>query len=209
MFDPGQIVAYVLVVTALFLVPGPAVLLTLARSVSGGARVGVATGAGIAVGDALHTLMAVLGLSAILMTSALAFEIVKYLGVAYLVYLGICAFLEQPGDIDLPRVQRVTPLVAFRQAILTELLNPKTALFFLSFLPQFANPSRGAVWAQLLVLGAIFVAMSIAYTSLLAVGAARATGWLTRHSAIGRWTGKLVGSIYIGLGVQLALQERR
>jgi threonine/homoserine/homoserine lactone efflux protein len=143
MFDLGQIVAYVLVVRALFLVPGPAVLLTLARSIGGGARVGIATGAGIAVGDALHTLMAVLGLSAILMTSALAFEIVKYLGAAYLIYLGICALLEQSGDIRLPQVRRVTPGVAFRQAILTEVLNPKTALFFLSFLPQFANPARG------------------------------------------------------------------
>jgi len=209
MFDLGQIVAYVLVVLALFLVPGPAVLLTLARSIGGGARVGIATGAGIAVGDALHTLMAVLGLSAILMTSALAYEIVKYLGAAYLVYLGIWAFLEQAGDIRLPKVQRLTPLPAFRQGILTEVLNPKTALFFLSFLPQFTNPGRGAVWAQLLVLGAIFAAMSIAYTALLALGAASVAGWLTRHSAIGRWKGRLVGSIYIGLGVQLALQERR
>jgi threonine/homoserine/homoserine lactone efflux protein len=209
MFDLTQIVAYVLVVMALFLVPGPAVLLTLARSIGGGARAGIATGAGIAVGDALHTLMAVLGLSAVLMTSALAFEIVKYLGAAYLIYLGIRAFLEQAGDIHLPEVQPVTPLLAFRQAILTELLNPKTALFFLSFLPQFANPARGAVWAQLLALGAIFVAMSIAYTSLLALGAASVAGWLGRHSAIGKWKGKLVGSIYIALGVQLALQERR
>ena len=110
------------------------------------------------------------------MTSALAFEIVKYLGAAYLIYLGICALLEQSGDIHLPQVRRVTPSVAFRQAVLTEVLNPKTALFFLSFLPQFANPARGAVWAQLLVLGAIFVAISIAYTALLALGAASVAG---------------------------------
>jgi threonine/homoserine/homoserine lactone efflux protein len=209
MFDLGQIVAYVLVVLALFLVPGPAVLLTLARSIGGGARVGIATGAGIAVGDALHTLMAVLGLSAILMTSALAYEIVKYAGAAYLIWLGICAFLEQAEDIRLPKLAQVTPLPAFRQAILTEVLNPKTALFFLSFLPQFTDPARGAVWAQLLLLGAIFVAMSIAYTALLALGAASVAGFLGRHSAIGRWKGRVVGSIYIGLGVQLALHERR
>jgi threonine/homoserine/homoserine lactone efflux protein len=209
MFDLGQIVTYVLVVVALFLVPGPAVLLTIARGISGGARVGIATGAGIAVGDALHTLLAVLGLSAILMASALAFQIVKYLGVAYLIYLGICAFLEPTGDIDLPNVQRVTPLRAFRQAVLTEVLNPKTALFFLAFLPQFVDPARGAVWAQLLVLGAIFVVMSIAYTSLLALAAASVAGRLLRHRAIGRWRGKLMGIIYLGLGVQLALQEQR
>ena len=103
-------------------------------------------------------LLAVLGLSAILMTLALAFQMVKYLGVAYLVYLGICGFLEPAGNIDLPQVQCVTPLRAFRQAVLTEVLNPKTALFFLAFLPQFVDPGRGAVWAQLLGLGAIFVA---------------------------------------------------
>ena len=209
MFDPGQIVAYVLVVAALFLVPGPAVPLTIARGIGGGARVGIATGAGIAAGDAIHTLLAVLGLSAILMTSALAFQIVKYLGVAYLIYLGIRAFIEPAGDIDLPRVRPVTPLRAFRQAILVEVLNPKTALFFLAFLPQFADPARGAVWAQLLVLGAIFVVMSIAYTSLLAIGAGSVAGLLSRHKAIARWRGKFVGGIYLGLGIQLALQERR
>jgi threonine/homoserine/homoserine lactone efflux protein len=133
----------------------------------------------------------------------------KYLGAAYLIYLGICAFLERADPVHLPQVQHVAPLVAFRQAILTEILNPKTALFFLSFLPQFADPARGAAWAQLLALGAIFVAMSIAYTSLLAFGAGSVATWLTRHDAISRWKGRFVGSIYLGLGVQLALHERR
>jgi threonine/homoserine/homoserine lactone efflux protein len=209
MFDLTQIAAYVAVVALLFLVPGPAVLLTLARSMSGGAGVGVATGAGIAVGDTLHTLAAVIGLSAVLMTSALAFDIVKYLGAAYLVYLGIVAIRERTGDIELPQVKAMTARRAFRQAILIEVLNPKTALFFLSFLPQFVDPARGAVWAQLLVLGGIFVAMSLAYTSVLALSAATIAQWLKRNSRIGRWQGKIIGSIYIGLGVQLALQERR
>jgi threonine/homoserine/homoserine lactone efflux protein len=209
MIEFGQIAAYVAVVALLFIIPGPAVLLTLARSISGGTRVGVATGAGIAVGDALHTLAAVIGLSAILMTSALAFEIMKYLGAAYLIYLGIVAIRDRASGLDLPQVKRLTARNAFRQAILTEVLNPKTALFFLSFLPQFVDPARGAVWFQLLVLGAIFVGMSIAYTSMLAVAASSVAGFLKRNSAIARWQGKVVGSIYIGLGVQLALQERR
>ena len=209
MFELGQIVAYVAVVALLFLVPGPAVLLTLARSIGGGARVGVATGAGIAVGDGIHTLAAVIGLSAVLMTSALAFDVVKYLGAAYLVYLGIVAIRERGTDIELPQVKPLTAHRAFRQAILIEVLNPKTALFFLSFLPQFVDPARGAVWAQLLALGAIFVGMSIAYTSMLAVAAGTIAHWLKRHSAIGRLQSKIIGSIYIGLGIQLALQERR
>jgi threonine/homoserine/homoserine lactone efflux protein len=209
MFAWTEITTYILVVALLFLVPGPAVLLTLARSISGGPRAGIATGFGIAAGDAVHTLMAVVGLSAILMTSALAFDIVKYCGAAYLVYLGIRAFLERTGGFDLPNVKPLSGAVVFRQAFLTEILNPKTALFFLSFLPQFIDPARGAVSVQLLVLGAIFVVMSMAYTSLLALAAGSFAAFLKRNQAIARWQGKVVGSIYVGLGVQLALQERR
>ncbi len=98
---------------------------------------------------------------------------------------------------------------AFRQAIVIEILNPKTALFFLAFLPQFTDPSRGAIWMQLLVLGAIFVTMSFAFTSLLAVCAAGVSKWIGRNSNIGRWQGKAIGSIYVALGLQLALQGRR
>lgn len=209
MLDPGQILIFMSVVAVLFLIPGPAVILTLARSVSGGARVGVATGAGVAVGDALHTLAAVIGLSAILMTSSLAFEIVRYLGAAYLVFLGIVAMWERTDSLNVPDVPKMQPGRAFRQAIIIEILNPKTALFFLAFLPQFTDPTRGALWLQLLLLGAIFVAMSLAYTSLLAISAARVSRWIGRNGRIGRWQGKVVGGIYIALGVQLALQERK
>jgi threonine/homoserine/homoserine lactone efflux protein len=209
MFELTQIVAYVLVVLVLFLVPGPAVLVTLARSMRSGARVGIATGGGIAVGDMVHTIAATLGLSAILATSAFAFDIVKYAGAAYLVYLGIRAFMERPGDLAVPGVAEATASVAFRQAILIEVLNPKTALFFLSFLPQFVDPARGPAAAQLLVLGAIFVAMSIVYTTLLAFAAAAVAKLIARHRAIGRWQGKVIGSIYLGLGLQLALAKHR
>jgi threonine/homoserine/homoserine lactone efflux protein len=209
MFDLGHVTWYVGVVVLLFLVPGPAVIITLARSMSGGVRVGIATGAGIAIGDAVHTLAAVAGLSAILTASALAYEIVRYLGAAYLIVLGVIAIRERAQSIGLPQLETISAPRAFRQAILIEVLNPKTALFFLSFLPQFTVPAKGAIWLQLLILGAIFVAMSIAYTSLLAACAATASAWLRRNSVITRWRGKIIGGIYIALGVQLALQERR
>src|ERR1700742_4912059 len=122
MFDIGTLGIFVLVVLGLFLVPGPAVLLTLARSIGGGWRVGIATGCGIATGDLVHTAMAAIGLSALLMTSALAFEIVKYLGVAYLVWLGLRALFEKSGSLDLPAARRIAPDAAFRQAVLTEVL---------------------------------------------------------------------------------------
>jgi threonine/homoserine/homoserine lactone efflux protein len=152
--------------------------------------------------------MATIGLSALLMTSALAFEVVKYLGVAYLIFLGISAFLEKSEGLSIPAARRVDAARAYRQAVLTEMLNPKTALFFLSFLPQFVRPEGGSAVGQFASLGLIFVAMSAAYTSLIAMGAGFFARWLARHPGIGRWQGKIVGSIYLALGVRLALQER-
>jgi threonine/homoserine/homoserine lactone efflux protein len=208
MINAGTVVTFMIVVLGLFLVPGPAVLLTLARATSGGRRVGIATGLGIAAGDLVHTTMATLGLSAVLMTSALAFNVVKYAGVAYLVYLGIRAFFEKAEALNLPETRRMDVPRAFRQAVLTEMLNPKTALFFLALLPQFVHPENGPAIAQFAWLGLIFVVMSAAYTSLIALGAGAVAHWLSRHRNVGRWQGKIVGTIYLGLGVRLALQER-
>ncbi len=208
MIDAHTLLAFVLVTLGLFLIPGPAVLLVLARGMSGGRRVGIATGLGIAGGDFLHTLMATLGLSAVLMTSALAFNLVKYLGAAYLVYLGIRAFLEKSSSIELPTTPRLSAGRAFRQAVLAEVLNPKTALFFLAFLPQFVHPERGATVAQFATLGCVFVLMSALYTALIAVGAGAVGRWLTGHKRIGRWQGKFVGSIYLAVGIKLSLEHR-
>jgi len=208
MIDPASYLTYVAVVFGLFLIPGPAVLLVLARSMSGGRRVGVATGLGVACGDLIHTLMATLGLSAILMTSALAFDIVKYAGVAYLVYLGIRAFFERPEDLTLGQARAIGVGTAFRQAVLAEVLNPKTALFFLAFLPQFVRVEQGAVVGQFALLGLTFVVMSALFTAALALAAGSVAGWVQRHRRIGRLQGKVIGSIYLALGLRLALQQR-
>src|SRR5579883_2190222 len=109
MIDLTTLLTYAAVVLGLFLIPGPAVLLVLARSVTGGARVGVATGFGVALGDLVHTAMATFGLSAVLMTSALAFSIVKYAGVIYLIVLGVRALFERNDDLHLPTAQPVDP----------------------------------------------------------------------------------------------------
>lgn len=208
MIDGSTGAAYAAVVLGLFLIPGPAVLLVLARSMSGGRRVGIATGLGVAFGDLIHTVMATFGLSAVLMTSALAFDAVKYAGVAYLILLGIRAIFERSGDLQIAPSRLIDAPRAFRQAVLAEVLNPKTALFFLAFLPQFVRPGHGAAIVQLSILGLIFVAMSAAYASLIAVGAGHVSRWLGRHRRIGRWQGRAVGAIYIALGVRLAFQER-
>ncbi|MFC3885653.1 LysE family translocator [Bacillus songklensis] len=201
-------IAFVLVVLTLFLIPGPAVMLTLAQSISGGRRNGIFTGLGIAVGDLIHTMASALGLSAILMTSALAFEMIKYLGAAYLFYLGVRAFLEKSTRLTMPSVEPANSSRSFTQAVLTEVLNPKTALFFLSFLPQFVHPENGSVVIQLLILGLTFVALSITYTTLIAIIAGSLSQWLSRNQTIARWQGKVVGFVYFGLCVHMALQHQ-
>lgn len=202
--------AFILVVLVLFLIPGPAVLLTLTQTIKGGLRAGIITGVGIAVGDLIHTIAAVLGLSAILMTSALAFEVVKYLGAAYLIFLGIKALFDKTKKHEQPNTTKEKTAVSFRQALLIELLNPKTALFFLAFLPQFVKTEGPPVVYQLLLLGLVFVFMSILYTSSLAFLASSLGNKLfSKNSKISRWQGKVVGTIYIGLGLQLVFQSQK
>ena len=208
MIDIGVLSTYMLVVFGLMAIPGPAVLLILARATGGGRRVGLATGLGIATGDLVHTFMATFGLSAILATSALAFNLIKYAGVAYLIYLGIRAYLERTETLDLPTVQSIDASRAFRQGFFAEVLNPKTALFFLAFLPQFVHPESGPAIIQFAILGSVFVLMSIAYTSIVAIGAASLGRWLKRNRNIARWQGKIIGTMYLGLGARLALQDR-
>jgi threonine/homoserine/homoserine lactone efflux protein len=196
----------------LFLIPGPAVLLTVSQTIKGGKKNGIYTGIGIAVGDLVHTLAAVLGLSAILMTSALAFEIVKYLGAAYLVYLGVTAIIAKSKSMrmsDISDNKGTNSNLSFRQALFVELLNPKTALFFLAFLPQFVRNDGSSVTLQLLMLGLIFVLMSIIYTMLLVfLTSIVGEKVFADNKPNSAWPGKLVGLVYIGLAFKLVLQTQ-
>ncbi|POF29604.1 LysE family translocator [Roseibium marinum] len=208
MIDTTTMIAYVMIVLGFVFIPGPATLLTVARATSSGAKVGIATGAGIAAGDVVHTVMAIAGVSAIIATSAVLFSIIKYAGAAYLIYLGIRAILEK-APLDLTRGrQPITAGKAFHQAVIAEVLNPKTALFFLAFLPQFVKPENGSVVLQLSVLGAVFVLLGLLSTMIFALGAGSLGTFLRRHPAVLKWQGKVVGGIYCALGVRLALQER-
>lgn len=207
MIDHTTLITYVLIVLGFVFIPGPATLLTMARAASSGTRVGIATGAGIAAGDIIHTSMAIVGLSAIIATSALLFSIVKYAGAAFLIYLGIRAMLDK-APIVLNGAPAISAGRAFRQAVLTEVLNPKTALFFLAFLPQFVRPEHGSTALQLATLGAVFVLLGLVSTIVFAAGAGRLGNLLRRHPAVVKWQGKVVGTIYCAVGVRLALQER-
>ncbi|MBM7586053.1 threonine/homoserine/homoserine lactone efflux protein [Bacillus pakistanensis] len=208
MFTISTLSAFVVIVLGLFLIPGPAVFLTITRTVQSGRKAGIVTGLGIATGDFIHTLFAAVGLSAILMTSALAFNFIKFAGVAYLLYLGIRAILEKPKDPRLPKVSSGTTFSSYGQAILIEVLNPKTSLFFLAFLPQFVHPSHGASFFQFLILGLIFVLLGAIYTTFIAMSVRLLSRMVKRISWLGRWSGKVVGVIYIGLGLKVAFQSR-
>jgi threonine/homoserine/homoserine lactone efflux protein len=209
MIDSTTLIAYVAIVLGFVFIPGPAALLTVARATSSGTKVGITTGVGIAAGDLLHTLMAILGISAIIAASAMLFSIVKYLGAAYLVYLGIQAiFAKTHLDPTAVGTLPITAQKAFRQAILAELLNPKTALFFLAFLPQFVRPENGSAALQLTILGIVFVLLGLLSTVVFAVSAGRLGNLLRRNPTVLKWQGKVVGGVYCALGIRLALQER-
>lgn len=201
------LLTYLAVLTGFVFFPGPSILLTLARASTSGTRVGVSTSLGIALGDVLHTVLAVVGISAVLMASAQAFWVIKMLGAGYLIWIGLRSFLEKP-DTSVTRARPITARQALRQAMLAEALNPKSALFFLAFLPQFVDPARGTVALQLTVLGLLFIIMGTLATMIVALAAGRVSAFLRGNPAIQRWQGKVVGTVYCALGLRLALQER-
>ena len=195
---------FLLAALGLLLIPGPSVLYIITRSVAQGKRAGLASVLGVELAGLTHAAAAALGLSALLLTSALAFSIVKYLGAAYLIYLGVRTFLarEESQQAQVPASRSLSQL--FAQGFLVNLLNPKTALFFYAFLPQFVNPGRGPVAGQILLLGVLFVLLASCTDCLYALLGSTAGRWLTR-SARFRPIGRFVtGSVYIVLGVTAA-----
>ncbi|RUY50002.1 LysE family translocator, partial [Mesorhizobium sp. M7A.F.Ca.CA.001.13.2.1] len=196
MIDLTTLIAYIAVVLGFVFIPGPATLLTIARATSSGTKVGIATGAGIAAGDVFHTVMAMIGISAIIAASATLFSVIKYIGAAYLVYLGIRAIIEKTPANPAAGALAISAGKAFRQAVLTEVLNPKTALFFLAFLPQFVRPENGSVMLQMTALGVIFVILGLFSTVVFAVSAGRLGTFLRRNPSVLRLQGKVVGGIY-------------
>jgi threonine/homoserine/homoserine lactone efflux protein len=189
---------------ALLVVPGPAVLFIVARSVEHGRSAGLVSMLGVQAGALVHVAAAVLGLSALVVQSAVAFSVVKYAGAAYLVYLGIRRLLirGEPG----PEVRDGGRSFGrlFRQGVVVNVLNPKAALFFLAFLPQFVDPNAGAVALQMGVLGLIFVALALVSDGLYALAAGTAAGWLRGSSGFVRAERWLSGSVLVGLGVATA-----
>jgi len=209
MFSLPNLTIFLLAALILLLTPGPAVLYIVARSLDQGRLAGFVSVLSIEVGNFVHVLAATLGLSAILVSSALAFSIVKYLGAAYLIYLGVRRLLARETAHQPATFQRQSLRRIFRQGVLVAILNPKTALFFFAFLPQFVDSSKSSFTLQLLTLGCLFVLMAIVTDSLYALLAGTVGQWLKGTRSFLRVERYLVGTVYIGLGVMATLADTK
>jgi threonine/homoserine/homoserine lactone efflux protein len=194
---------------ALIVVPGPDMIYVLTRGVSQGKAAALVSAVGVCSGIQVHTAFAALGLSAILAQSALAFSLVKYAGAAYLFYVGVRTILEKKGFAAPERAGRAKLSVVFRQGVLSNVLNPKVALFFLAFLPQFVDPAAGAVGLQMLGFGFAFTLMGLAVLSVVALTSGVLGERLRNSPPLANILSWLTGSVLVALGLRLAVPERR
>jgi threonine/homoserine/homoserine lactone efflux protein len=190
---------------ALLLVPGPAVLYITARSANQGRLAGLVSVLAIETANFLQAVAATLGLSAILLSSALAFDVVKYLGAAYLIYLGVRKLLVTEQGEDGQTIKSESLSRIYWQGFVINLLNPKTALFYFAFLPQFVDPAKGNVTAQTLFLGALFVGMAFITDSLYALLASSLADKLRSSKHFQKGQRYFAGWVYVGLGITTAL----
>jgi len=202
-----SLLIFVSTAALLLAIPGPAVLYIVGRSIGQGRNAGLVSALGIGVGTLIHTAAAAVGLSALLVSSATAFSVVKYLGAAYLVYLGIQRLRskESLAAASDTREPQATLARVFSQGIVVNVLNPKTALFFFAFLPQFIDPARGHVATQILSLGILFAVMGTTSDSLWALFSGGVAGWLRSNQRWMRNERYVSGGILISLGVATAL----
>ena len=205
MFGIHDFVLFVTTGLLLNLTPGPDTVYILGRSIAHGRHAGVASALGISVGSLFHTCAAALGLSAFLATSAWAFTAVKLAGAAYLIFLGVRALLERNRDLAIPaQFKRNDAAAAFRQGILTNILNPKVALFFLAFLPQFIHSTTPSKTTAFLILGLTFVTTGTIWCLILAWFSSVFSARLRASPTVATLLNRIVGSLFIFLGLRLA-----
>lgn len=199
---------YLMTCVALILAPGPGQAFVLARTLSGGRAAGVITAIGLNIGTLFHTVAAALGLSAVLATSALAFAVTKYVGAAYLLYLGVRALLSQDSTYSTATPAAAKPASVLIQAVTAGVLNPKVALFFVAFLPQFVDPAQGHSFTQFFALGLTMAVLDTLYEFALVFGVSRIRTRQLSHGTFARWQTKVSGVVLVALGVRLAAQSQ-
>lgn len=205
--EPTALLAFALASAVLIAVPGPAVVYIVTRGLSQGRAAGLVSALGIETGALVHVAAAVLGLSAVVASSATAFAVLKYAGAVYLLVLGIQK-LRSREDVPLAELPRESNRRLFGQGLVVNALNPKVAVFFVAFLPQFVDPEDGSVGLQVAVLGVLFVAIAAVLDCLWACAAGTLGLRLRRSLSARRWLGRLSGGTYVALGVAAAVSRR-
>jgi len=203
--DLSTLALFALASFALIIVPGPAVLYVITRSLDQGRSAGLVSVAGISVGAYVHILAAALGLSAILASSAVAFSLIKYAGAAYLIYLGLQKLFSKAKLESSNKLKQQSFRNIFLEGIVVNVLNPKSALFFLAFLPQFIKAEQGSSASQILILGTVFVLVALLSDGAYALLASHFGNWLKQSKSFFRVQHYFSASIYIALGIGAAL----
>jgi threonine/homoserine/homoserine lactone efflux protein len=201
--DFNALLVFLAATTALNLSPGPDMLYVISRSLDQGRRAGIVSALGIGAGTLVHTVAAAVGLSAIVLSFPIAFEVVRYAGAAYLVYLGVRMLLRSRQNASTSFTKPVAQgrlSSIFRQGVITNVLNPKVALFFLAFLPQFVNYSMGSIALQMILLGLIFDTSGTSWNIIIAALASHASGILKEHSGFSFVQRTFPGIILVALG---------
>lgn len=206
--DVASFTIFLTAAVILAITPGPGIFYVLTRSIKGGRREGVSSTFGTAIGGLFHVVAAAFGLSAILATSAIAFSIVKYAGAAYLIYLGLRFIITRDAFEIAAMPHSINHHDAFRQGIITEMLNPKTALFFLAFIPQFLNP-EGVVVFQFILLGSLSVLLNSTADLIVAFLAGPLGGYLTRNVKLRQGQRLFSGLAFIALGAYVAVADNK
>jgi threonine/homoserine/homoserine lactone efflux protein len=206
--EPSTLGVVAVASLALAVIPGPAVIYIVTRSVTQGRAAGLVSVTGIHVGTLVHVAAAVAGLSALLMRSMIAFNIVKYAGAAYLIFIGLRQFVSR-DDGPIAETPRRSLATIFRQGIVVNVLNPKTGLFFVAFLPQFVRPEDGSAALQMFVLGLVFIAVAFTSDAAYALISSRLGLRLRSSETFQRRQRVFSGTVYIGLGVTAAMSGHR
>ncbi|MBP2705930.1 LysE family translocator [Microbispora sp. RL4-1S] len=202
--SPTSLALFAIATLALLLVPGPAVIYIVTRSVAQGRTAGLVSVLGVHTGSLVHIAAAALGVSALLAASATAFALVKYLGAAYLVYLGVRKLMTRQ-EAEPAEISRASSARLFGEGFVVNVLNPKTAIFFLAFLPQFTDPSRGPLAPQIVLLGLIWVILGMASDGSYALLSSALAGWMRSSARVRRRLDVGSGVVYLGLGAVAAL----
>ncbi|MFB4283328.1 LysE family translocator [Nonomuraea sp. MTCD27] len=205
--DPHLLALFTVTTVIAMVTPGPDMLFVLGCGMRGGPRAGLLATAGVASSEAVHVVVAAAGLAALFEAAPIAFTVVRIVGAAYLIYLGVQAIRHRNDQPEIEMGGGMSGRRAYLSGLMTNLLNPKMVTFTIAFLPQFINPALGQVWVQFAVLGAILIALEFVVDGTVGVLAGRIGKWLRHRRAVRRRIDVATGGIFVGLGVKLAIDR--